>query len=40
MSTIQIYDGEKFVPFNISNAIEMPVGFEDFGYPTMIILLN
>ena len=28
MSTIQIYDGEKFVPFNISNAIEMPVGFE------------
>lgn len=29
MSTIQIYDGEKFVPFNISNAIEMPVGFED-----------
>ena len=30
MSTIQIYDGEKFVPFNISNAIEMPVGFEDY----------
>lgn len=28
MSTIQIYDGEKFVPFNISNAIELPVGFE------------
>lgn len=30
MSTIQIYDGEKFVPFNISNTIEMPVGFEDY----------
>ena len=30
MSTIQIYDGEKFVPFNISNVIEMPVGFEDY----------
>lgn len=30
MSTIQIYDGEKFVPFNISKAIEMPVGFEDY----------
>lgn len=30
MSTIQIYNGEKFVPFNISNAIEMPVGFEDY----------
>lgn len=30
MSTIQIYDGEKFVPFNISNAIEMSVGFEDY----------
>lgn len=30
MSTIQIYDGEKFVPFNISSAIEMPVGFEDY----------
>lgn len=30
MSTIQIYDGEKFIPFNISNAIEMPVGFEDY----------
>lgn len=30
MSTIQIYDGKKFVPFNISNAIEMPVGFEDY----------
>lgn len=30
MSTIQIYDGEKFVPFSISNAIEMPVGFEDY----------
>lgn len=30
MSTIQIYDGEKFVPFNISNAIEMPVGFEGY----------
>ena len=30
MSTIQIYDGEKFVPFNISNAIGMPVGFEDY----------
>ena len=30
MSTIQIYDGEKFVPFNISHAIEMPVGFEDY----------
>ena len=30
MSTIQIYDGEKFVPFNISNDIEMPVGFEDY----------
>lgn len=28
MSTIQIYDGEKFVPFNISNGIELPVGFE------------
>lgn len=30
MSAIQIYDGEKFVPFNISNTIEMPVGFEDY----------
>ena len=30
MSTIQIYNGKKFVPFNISNAIEMPVGFEDY----------
>lgn len=30
MSTIQIYDGEKFVPFNISSAIVMPVGFEDY----------
>lgn len=30
MSTIQIYDGEKFVPFNISNTIGMPVGFEDY----------
>lgn len=30
MSTIQIYDGEKFVPFNISKTIEMPVGFEDY----------
>lgn len=30
MSTIQVYDGEKFVPFNISNVIEMPVGFEDY----------
>ena len=30
MSTIQIYDGKKFVPFNISNTIEMPVGFEDY----------
>lgn len=34
MSTIQIYDGEKFVPFNISNAIEMPVGFEDYVFYT------
>lgn len=30
MSTIQIYDGEKFVPFNISSAIEALVGFEDY----------
>lgn len=30
MSGVKIYDGEKFVPFNISNAIEMPVGFEDY----------
>ena len=30
MSTIQIYDGEKFVPFNISNATGIPVGFEDY----------
>lgn len=30
MSSVKIYDGEKFVPFNISNAIEMPVGFEDY----------
>lgn len=34
MSTIQIYDGEKFVPFNISNTIEMPVGFEDYVFYT------
>lgn len=30
MADVKIYDGEKFVNFNISNAIEMPVGFEDY----------
>lgn len=30
MADVKIYDGEKFVPFNISNPIEMPVGFEDY----------
>lgn len=30
MSSVKIYDGEKFVNFNISNGIEMPVGFEDY----------
>lgn len=28
MSGVKIYDGEKFVNFNISNGIELPVGFE------------
>ena len=28
MSSVKIYDGEKFVNFNISNGIELPVGFE------------
>lgn len=28
MSNVKIYDGEKFVNFNISNGIELPVGFE------------
>lgn len=28
MSVVKIYDGEKFVNFNISNGIELPVGFE------------
>lgn len=28
MSDVKIYDGEKFVNFNISNSIELPVGFE------------
>lgn len=28
MSSVKIYDGEKFVNFNISNSIELPVGFE------------
>lgn len=28
MSGVKIYDGEKFVNFNISNSIELPVGFE------------
>lgn len=28
MSGVKIYDGEKFVNFNISNCIELPVGFE------------
>lgn len=28
MSSVKIYDGEKFVNFNISNVIELPVGFE------------
>lgn len=28
MADVKIYDGEKFVNFNISNAIELPVGFE------------
>lgn len=30
MSGVKIYDGEKFVNFNISNGIELPVGFEDY----------
>lgn len=30
MSSVKVYDGEKFVNFNISNVIEMPVGFEDY----------
>lgn len=28
MADVKIYDGEKFVNFNISNGIELPVGFE------------
>lgn len=28
MAGVKIYDGEKFVNFNISNGIELPVGFE------------
>lgn len=28
MADVKIYDGEKFVNFNISNSIELPVGFE------------
>lgn len=28
MADVKIYDGEKFVNFNISNDIELPVGFE------------
>lgn len=28
MSGVKIYDGEKFVNFNVSNGIELPVGFE------------
>lgn len=28
MSGVKIYDGKKFVNFNISNGIELPVGFE------------
>lgn len=28
MADVKIYDGEKFVKFNISNGIELPVGFE------------
>lgn len=28
MSGVKIYDGEKFVNFNIPNGIELPVGFE------------
>lgn len=28
MSSVKIYDGEKFVNFNISNGIQLPVGFE------------
>lgn len=28
MSSVKIYDGEKFVNFNISKGIELPVGFE------------
>lgn len=28
MSSVKIYDGEKFVNFNIPNGIELPVGFE------------
>lgn len=28
MSGVKIYDGEKFVNFNISNGIELPIGFE------------
>lgn len=28
MSSVKIYDGKKFVNFNISNGIELPVGFE------------
>ena len=28
MSGVKIYDGEKFVNFNISSGIELPVGFE------------
>lgn len=28
MSGVKIYDGEKFVNFNISNGIGLPVGFE------------
>lgn len=28
MSSVKIYDGEKFVNFNILNGIELPVGFE------------
>lgn len=28
MSGVKIYDGEKFVNFNISNGIELPAGFE------------
>lgn len=28
MVDVKIYDGEKFVNFNISNGIELPVGFE------------